>query len=924
MNKYFSLIIFIILLNNNHLFAQEYSDAEIKTAYTYNFGKFTEWENEKDIDTFRIGVYGEDSTIYFIIKKMSQIRLLKGKPISVFYFTELKNISNVHILYVNNESNFEIAEIFQKIQGNNTLLVTDWCEEQKSIMINFLATKGVSIPFEINKKNIADENLILSPEILLIGGNEIDIRELYKEKEKELQTEKEKVEEREIEIKKQNKKLQGLSDNVIIINKELIKKQILISEQQEEIKEQNNNLLKLLSEITEKKKNLDSKIKILEKQEIEINNKQEDIDIQKQEIKTQSTILKSQKDTITSHQNKIKNQKSILNTQLSKIKTQRLLLYLFIAFIILTLGLVFFIYRGYKIKKETNKKLEEKNTSITKQNIQIHQQKEEIQAQSVELKKLSIVASETDNAIIITDVNGNIECINEGFTRLYGCTFDQLIEEKGKTLINSSSNPDIKDIFDKCILDKKSIIYESLSKCKSGKSIWTQTTLKPILDKSSNVVKLIAIDSDITKLKEAEDEILKKNEEILTQNEELEIHRNHLEELIKKRTSELEKAKIKAEESDRLKSAFLTNMSHEIRTPMNGILGFAGLLKEPNLTGKMQQEYIRIIEKSGDRMLNIINDIIDISKIESGLNEITIINTNINEQIEYIYSFFTPSVEEKRLKFSFIKSLPANEVNINTDKEKFLKILTNLIKNAIKFTDKGSIEFGYEKKGNYLEFFVKDTGIGIPHNRQEAIFERFIQADILDSRAFQGAGLGLSITKAYVEMLGGKIWVNSEEENLPNGKTGGSIFYFTIPYNTEPEEKNIIKNIESVYQAKNQIMDIKLLIVEDDEISSQFLTEIVCENCKEIIYAKDGSEAVYICKNNNDIDLILMDIKMSKLDGYEATKQIRLFNKDIVIIAQTAYGLIGDEEKAIEAGCNYHISKPIDKTLLINLIKDAF
>ncbi|MFZ4707674.1 MAG: histidine kinase dimerization/phospho-acceptor domain-containing protein, partial [Bacteroidales bacterium] len=206
----------------------------------------------------------------------------------------------------------------------------------------------------------------------------------------------------------------------------------------------------------------------------------------------------------------------------------------------------------------------------------------------------------------------------------------------------------------------------------------------------------------------------------------------------KKAEQELIFAKEKAEESDRLKSAFLANMSHEIRTPMNGILGFSELLKTPGLTGDEQQEYIRIIEKSGKRMLNIINDIVDISKIEAGLMKVEIRESNINEKIEYIYTFFKPETEAKGLKLSFNNSLPAKEATITTDREKIYAILTNLVKNAIKYTEKGEIEIGYYKKDKYLEFYVKDTGIGIAKDRQEAIFERFIQADISDKMARQG------------------------------------------------------------------------------------------------------------------------------------------------------------------------------------------
>jgi len=247
----------------------------------------------------------------------------------------------------------------------------------------------------------------------------------------------------------------------------------------------------------------------------------------------------------------------------------------------------------------------------------------------------------------------------------------------------------------------------------------------------------------------------------------------------------------KAKESDRLKSAFLANMSHEIRTPMNGILGFSDLLKTPNLSGKEQQQYINIIEKSGKRMLNILNDIVNVSKIESGLMELNIEETNINEQIDFIYSFFKPEVEEKGIRLVIKKPLIGKEPFIQSDREKIYGILTNLIKNAVKFTKNGTIELGYVLKTinepAELEFYIKDTGIGVPKDRLVAIFDRFIQADISGKMAYQGAGLGLSISKAYVELLGGKIWVESEE-----GK--GSIFYFTLPYLTELKEKNEPKN----------------------------------------------------------------------------------------------------------------------------------
>ena len=389
----------------------------------------------------------------------------------------------------------------------------------------------------------------------------------------------------------------------------------------------------------------------------------------------------------------------------------------------------------------------------------------------------------------------------------------------------------------------------------------------------------------------------------------------------KKTEAELIKALEKAEESDRLKSAFLANMSHEIRTPMNGILGFTGLLQEPHLADEEQQQYISMIEKSGERMLNIINNIINISKIEAGQMEVAIAATNINEQIEYIYNFFKPEVEHKGMQLSFKNTLPAKAAVIQTDSEKVYAILTNLVKNAIKFTPAGSIEFGYEKKGEFLEFFVKDTGIGIPRDKQAAVFDRFVQLHIGDRRAFQGAGLGLAITKAYVEMLGGRIWEESEE-----GK--GTVFYFTIPYNAVTAEKSVIENAVpaeiTADKKESPVRKLKILIVEDDEKSEILITIIVKDFNKEILKARTGAAAVDFCRNNSDIDLVLMDIEMPELDGYEAARQIRQFNKDVVIIAQTAYAFCGDREKAIAAGCNDYIAKPYNKTSLTALLKKYF
>ena len=423
-------------------------------------------------------------------------------------------------------------------------------------------------------------------------------------------------------------------------------------------------------------------------------------------------------------------------------------------------------------------------------------------------------------------------------------------------------------------------------KVKEKKKEWFRNWAYPIFDQNGEISNVIIQHNNITESKNAQKEML--------------IALEH------------------AEESDRLKSAFLANMSHEIRTPMNGILGFAELLKDSDLTGEEKDDYIQVIEKSGIRMLNTINDIVCISKVETGLMEISISKMNINEQIEHIYTFFTPETIQKGIKLHYKNTLPADKANILTDSEKLYTILTNLVKNAVKFTTSGDIEIGYEKKGNFIEFYVKDSGLGILQGQKAFIFEMFRQGSESLNRSYEGAGLGLSISKAFVKMLGGNIWVESDFGI-------GSAFYFTIPCQPEPDE--IVGNLSSgvienaVIQDYAKSLGFKILVGDDDETSVKLITMILGKLSDKIIPVKNGLEVVDTFRSNPDIELILMDIKMPVMDGYEATREIRKFNKDVVIIAQSAYALAGDREKAIDAGCNDYIAKPFGKESLLAVVK---
>lgn len=386
----------------------------------------------------------------------------------------------------------------------------------------------------------------------------------------------------------------------------------------------------------------------------------------------------------------------------------------------------------------------------------------------------------------------------------------------------------------------------------------------------------------------------------------------HTEEALQRQYLELKRAKEKAEESDRLKSAFMANMSHEIRTPMNGILGFADLLKSPNLSGESQQKYIEIIEMSGRRMLEIINDLIDISKIEAGQIEIKNDTVNIPELLDELIEFFAYEAFKKGITLRKNNQLPEEMNLVESDRIKLAQIITNLIKNALKFTDKnGCIEIGCKVKDSQeILFYVEDNGKGIRKELQDKIFDRFRQGDISHTEIHEGVGLGLSISKAFVELLGGKIALESEV-----GK--GSCFYFTIANYNKVQQVSAPEEHESVHE---QLCCVNILVAEDDQPSYMLLKEILAKSNINTYHVKNGREAVNLFKSHTDINLVLMDIKMPVMDGLEAAQEIKKIRSEVPIIAQSAFVNEIDIQNAIEAGCSDYITKPIKMSVLMNKI----
>jgi len=369
-------------------------------------------------------------------------------------------------------------------------------------------------------------------------------------------------------------------------------------------------------------------------------------------------------------------------------------------------------------------------------------------------------------------------------------------------------------------------------------------------------------------------------------------------------------SKTKAEESDRLKSSFLTNLSHEIRTPLNAIMGFSTLLNTKKVSKEDQKEYLRILANSGKLLLEIIDNIIDISKVESSTLTVNKSNSNLNMLLDELLIDFLEyknNMKLDKIDISLQKEINDRELYILTDLKRLKQVYSNLLDNALKFTEKGKVEFGYYIKEQEIICFVKDTGIGINEDEVNFIFDRFRQADESTTRKYGGTGIGLALCKSLVELLGGKLWVESKKEDLPTTK--GAKFYFTIPYDVVKPDKKLFekpKIVENIDWSNK-----KVLIAEDVETNYKLLFTFLAKTKVKIFWAKDGKEAVDMIERDSDFDLILMDINMPIMTGHEALKLLINKGYNIPVIAQTAYATEEQRYEIIDLGYSDCILKPI-------------
>jgi len=381
--------------------------------------------------------------------------------------------------------------------------------------------------------------------------------------------------------------------------------------------------------------------------------------------------------------------------------------------------------------------------------------------------------------------------------------------------------------------------------------------------------------------------------------------------VIKRAEMEILKAKEKAEESDRLKSAFLANMSHEIRTPMNGIIGFASLLDDPDTSMEERSRFTRVINENCEQLLHIINDLIDISKIEAG--QIDLINTefDLNAMMDSIQMTFQPKADKKGIELSVETKHEKKTHMVSTDQTKLRQILENLVSNALKYTHEGYVKFGYRTTGHLLQFFVRDSGIGIDPANFELIFDRFRQVHETTSSHIGGNGLGLSITKAYVTAMGGHVWLESKP-----GK--GSAFYVTIPFDPASGKKETPIPVTPEYKHSENALTV--LVVEDVAENFEFIRVIFSRVSLRVLHAWNGKEALEIFTAHPEINLVLLDIKLPDISGYEVARKMKEINHTIPIIAQTAYAMSEDRETSFAAGCVDYISKPMRKEDILRVV----
>jgi PAS domain S-box-containing protein len=560
------------------------------------------------------------------------------------------------------------------------------------------------------------------------------------------------------------------------------------------------------------------------------------------------------------------------------------------------------IIRDYSSFKQFLRQASNENIEIDEDNLRFTEIRElagtannlvrtrSLATEQMEIEKLYLerLLESAPEGIVVTDKKGYILRVNDRFLAIFKYAHDEVMGKHIDDLIAPEEFRKEADQYTLLVGEGKELSRETIRQTREKERIYVSILATPIISGKGEEA-FYVIYRDITDRKMAE--------------------------------KQLKVAMEKAKESDRLKTAFLSNMSHEIRTPLNAIVGFSELITNTKLEDSEKKEYAGLISQNSKMLVTLINDIIDVSKIESGQLQIVKKDTNLNDLMRSVYDSFTAYQNQTAKEhIDWIYEENNTDHCIKTDSDRLRQILTNLITNAFKFTHKGSVKMGYSLDEGMVRFYVKDTGIGIASADLKKIFVRFQQADISSTRKYGGTGLGLAISKSLVKLLGGVIHVKSE----PNR---GSEFTFTLP--DEPctgmqnsQEDSADSNMAGSKSAAEVLSEQNtILIVEDEDSNFMYLKAVLQPRGYSFVRATRAEKAIEIVKNNPGIGMVLMDVQLPDFSGYEATRIIKELRPELPVVAQTAYAMADEKEKSLEAGCNAYLSKPINKGRLLEIIK---
>ncbi len=489
------------------------------------------------------------------------------------------------------------------------------------------------------------------------------------------------------------------------------------------------------------------------------------------------------------------------------------------------------------------------------------------------IRQLSTAVTQSPLSIIITDRAGSIVYANPKASEVTGYTLEEMLGQNPGILKSGETPEDtVHDLWE-TIAAGRVWQGEFCNRRKDGRVIWEAASISPIVDASGSIINFLAIKEDITEQKRI--------------------------------IAELEDANRRAEAGSRLKTAFINNISHEVRTPLNGILGFGQMLNDPTLTQEERAGYFEIVNSSANRLLETITNFMDISLLASGTQEVHPSSVLLHALLEDVRAEYADSCRVKGVSLTLIVPDDDAGITISTDPTMLRKVVRHLVSNAVKFTAHGGITFGYEHNGSTIDFHVTDTGKGISEEALHSVFDHFTQEDVSTTRGHEGSGLGLSLARGYVSLLGGDLHVRT--------MLGvGSTFSFTLPLET----LDVMHGVEISPPVHARGRKPHILVAEDDNENYLYVQVLLSSLGCIATRATNGLEAVEICQLRDDIDCVLMDMKMPRLDGFNATARIREAGFTRPIIAITAYAMSGDEERAMEAGCSDYLAKPFRKSQL--------